>query len=93
MQATIDDAVVAFYAHTKDTFPIILGAMVDAVKGDEAPGTVLRQAFETILEVVQDEDGVEENVLGNMKLLNVDGVLEDVVDTILSEQNKNTLKK
>ena len=92
MQTSIDNAVVAFYSHAKDAFPVILKSMIEAVKGDEAPGTALRKAFETILEVVGSDDEVDEKVLGNMALLNADGIIEDVVDAILSEQNKTKLK-
>ena len=94
-QQTVDDAIVAFHSHSNESFSSILKAMFDAVKRSDSPGAALRTAFMTILSVTygEDDEKPDEKVLGEMVLLSADGVIEDVVDAILSNSNKNTVKK
>lgn len=84
MQSSIDNAVVAFYAHVREAFPVILKAIIDAVKNDQDPGAVARKAIETILEVAKDD--VDEGVLTCLEILKADGAIEAVVEVVLSER-------
>lgn len=92
-QQTIDDAVVAFHVHSGESFSSILKAMVDAVRRSDSPGAALRAAFMTILGVVYDDDDKPDDAtLGEMALLCAEGVIEDIVDVILSTENKSKVK-
>lgn len=69
--------------------------MFDAVKRSDSPGAALRAAFMTILSVTygEDDEKPDEKVLGELVLLSAEGVIEDVVEALLSTDNKNTVKK
>ena len=95
-QNVIDNAVVAFETHSTDSFSTILKAMTEAVKGSDSPGKAVRAAFLVILRLTYedgDDDKPDDKVLSEMVLLSADGVIEDVVDAILSEANQKKIKE
>jgi hypothetical protein len=95
-QNVIDNAVVAFETHSTDSFSTILKAMTEAVKGSDSPGEAIRAAFLVILNITYedgDDDKPDDKVLSEMALLSADGVIEDIVDAILSEANQKKIKE
>lgn len=104
-QDAVDDVVAIFYARIQDSFPEVLKAMVSAAKRYAkdnnlySPTPILRDAFSTIISLYyesEQDDGndatPDDKTLGNIILLMTDGLLEDVVDTLLTEDRVRGVK-
>jgi hypothetical protein len=104
-QDAVDDVVAIFYARIQDSFPEVLKAMVSAAKRYAkdnnlySPTPILRDAFSTIISLYyesEQDDGndatPDDKTLGNIILLMTDGLLEDVVDTLLTEDRVRDVK-